>query len=701
MHYLRIITTVFILVFLSCKEESPTEPENKEEILASEVIGIGGGSIEYEDILISIPPGSFQSEHEIKILRDESIHPDFNQIYSPIYVIDGIPSAYFSPIEINIKSSVIENGEPVIAVGEEVFSRAQGNTTRAYYFLKSIDNGDYITADLPATDDGFYKGSGIDEEETKIPVMVAARVANYTTAQGHFQIDVEGSSISILALEALGSYLEEAYTYFQSIGFDYSARDRWPMSVLVTPDQKNYGEYSNSRLGNNFGFMELSTTDIQNALTDAEVKRTAGHEFFHFVQSLYDPRNRISKAVLSYDWYWFDEASGTWAEEKFTEDSGYISDNFKQNLSAQFNGIQKGEEIDDRKHGYGMTSFVKYLTTEFGNEILADIYEQVLNGKSILNAVFNETYTKNELLPNFFTSLIRGEIYNVGQGFWRGNFSQDLTITNETELPRVFQDNYPDFGLKNYKVSISDPQAKESDILKATTSNPNTYIIAMKSFGGGQWVNITNDHGKVLIQNVKQLNDERAVIYFFVLNLDAYGDYTGTDDIAMSVDIEGSQFSECSVHIGFSIYAEEKSKTDPNDVSQGYTTVLMGEEFAGSLSENVFTGTSTYQDGDLSYTGTISVNFSEDLSKILAFTLTESYGRPESSPAYSWTENSIHIRNLDGGPTLTQSYEYIVEGNSVCNYVEEFNWERETATHITTFLSLFCNEFSSIRIELY
>lgn len=701
MNYLKIITIVVFLVLLSCKEESPTEPENNEQILASAVIGTGGGSIEYEDILISIPPGSFQSEHEIKILRDESVQPDFNNIYSPIYVIGGVPSTYFSPIEINIISSVIENGEPVIAVGEEVFSRVQGTTIRSYYFLKSDEDGEYVTADLPAADDGFYKSSGIDEEETRIPVMVAARVATYTTTQGHFQIDVEGSSISILALEALGSYLEEAYTYFQSIGFDYSARDRWPMSVLVTPEQKNYGEYSNSRLGNNFGFMELSTTDVQNALTDAEVRRTAGHEFFHFVQSLYDPRNRISKAVFSYDWYWFDEAAGTWAEEKFTEESGYISDNFKQNLSAQLNGIQKGEEIDDRKHGYGMASFVKYLTTQLGNDILAEIYEQVLNGESILDAVFNETFSKEELLPNFFTSLIRGEIYNVGQGFWRGNFSQEVTITNETELPRIFQDNYPDFGLKIYKVSISDSQLKESDILKAAASNPNTFIITMKSFGGGQWVNITNDHGKVLIPNVKQLNNESAVIYFCVLNLDANGDYTGTDDIAVSVDIEGSQFSECSVHIGFSIFAEEKSKTDPNDVSQGYTTILMGEEFVGSLAENVFTGTSTYQDGDLSYTGSMTATLSEDLSRIESFILTESYGRPETSPAYSWTENSIHIRHLDGGPTLTQSYEYIVEGNSVCNYVEEFSWERETATHISTFLSLFCNEFSTIRIEFY
>lgn len=281
-----ILVSIFF-VFISCTEKKSTEPDETDDTpLASVIIDANGGKLEYEDLLITIPAGSFNNSTELKVFQDASLNSEFENMLSESYIIDGIPENFNVPIEIKLRSQTPNNGEAVIAIGEEVFSRRSGEVEMNFYFIESNVEGEYVTAAFTPPGIGLSKqnnAAGIRQGTTRIATMSAARISSYTTNQGHFKIDVSGNMISSNALEALGNYFEEAYNYYQGLGFSYAKRTSWPMQVTVKQLPGAYGEYSNSVRGHNYGYIEFDHTGATNAETDPNARITAGHEFFHFV----------------------------------------------------------------------------------------------------------------------------------------------------------------------------------------------------------------------------------------------------------------------------------------------------------------------------------------------------------------------------------------------------------------------------------
>ncbi len=121
---------------------------------------------------------------------------------------------------------------------------------------------------------------------------------------------------SIYASQAvsLAGYLEEAYTKYHNMGFVYNITE--PINVsIVDLGTEYYGKYSYNLWSDWLEFNSQKISDL------AEVRTTAGHEFFHWVQMRYDNRMWASKVLSSGERYWFEEASAVWAEEKFSSSS--------------------------------------------------------------------------------------------------------------------------------------------------------------------------------------------------------------------------------------------------------------------------------------------------------------------------------------------------------------------------------------------
>ena len=90
----------------------------------------------------------------------------------------------------------------------------------------------------------------------------------------------------------LNTWLEDAHTKFaDDLGFDYTGRE-WPMEVYAypIPNTPNGGIVGGCwvphLLGANYGWIEFNTDYI----SDEQIGKTVcGHEFFHFIQYLYEP----------------------------------------------------------------------------------------------------------------------------------------------------------------------------------------------------------------------------------------------------------------------------------------------------------------------------------------------------------------------------------------------------------------------------
>ncbi len=148
-----------------------------------------------------------------------------------------------------------------------------------------------------------------------------------------------------------------------------------------------YGHYSNSIWGNNHGYIQINSEKINNL---KEMKTTIGHEFFHFVQSLYDPRGSYTKAKCFSKHAWLDEACAVWSEAMFSDNPNYVSKVYDGNEDEPLSGISRGLSKETYQgYGYGMSAVIKYLVKKRGEGIVLDFYKQIKSGKSSVEALLN------------------------------------------------------------------------------------------------------------------------------------------------------------------------------------------------------------------------------------------------------------------------------------------------------------------------
>jgi len=425
--YFNILVIIIIsfLLFQNCSKNSPTGPVQKPpEVSASSTIDNRGGTLKTDNIEITIPAGAFNSTENLKIFKSAEKNSFGTNLSSDLFVLDGLPQEILQPIKVKIKYSGTLSDSSFLAVGENNFISSLKNETTAYHLLSAKDSAGYLITTLPPLSPNTLgkgaSGSSVNGDKLSINFGAIVGYVSYVSQQGHFKINFPASVVT--QAYDLADYLETAYSKFQDIGFSYSNRTKWPIDVTIkrlsTSKNDVYGYTINSMWGNNYGYMEFNFDKIDNA---EEMKVTAGHEFFHLVQALYDPRYGYSKAKSPMPNYWLDEASSVWSEAIFTNTPGYVSPIFSDNVFDVLKGAKTGNvQSKSGEYGYGMSSFIKYITKKYGDSKLVSIYNNVYSGKTPFQAVSSELpidvgFSWHSYLEDLFSfNLYKGNRFRTG-----------------------------------------------------------------------------------------------------------------------------------------------------------------------------------------------------------------------------------------------------------------------------------------------
>jgi hypothetical protein len=145
------------------------------------------------------------------------------------------------------------------------------------------------------------------------------------------------------------------------------------MRVVIRPlegeDRDKWGMAEPSVLGKDYWSLTLNSNKLAGADVSDSFKATIGHELFHVMQDLYDPRSayRVAKFPSSWLWYW--EAASTWFESVMLGDDSYIpgtvtDDNY---TFATRHGLEyePGDQESVQGHGYGASMFLQHLTKAY------------------------------------------------------------------------------------------------------------------------------------------------------------------------------------------------------------------------------------------------------------------------------------------------------------------------------------------------
>lgn len=525
-----------IVILSGCSNPADKSSGNGDGNPVSSVIDAQGGSVTAGNLSITVPSGAFDSKVTLRMSVSNESAFTVDGI-SETFRIEGIPASFAKPLEIRVRCDSLSSGQGCIAIGEDVFSHATQAAETAYRLISAEKKGDYLVCTLPPPEESAVTAKKTDDSDDSGNTIHVQAVTGYgplTSASGHFEIEYPSRTVSRSDVERLAADLEDAFQTFQTMGFSYAARSNWPVKVtVIAMGGESYGSYYNSTWGNNYGYMEFNSQKIGSG---QEIRITAGHEFFHLVQSLYDPRNRLSKAKLGGPGLWLDEACAVWAEGKFSSDPNYSSPIREGHQMAPFEGLT-GEGKDNVSfHGYGESALIKYLVSENSERILVQIYERIIKGDDPVTAVLAIAKNQSEWWEPFLRKYLLGEIYATQLSVFTGNRSGFFPVKTSADTLRTFSGKYPDLSGQFYTVALNNPNLDESARIECTAIGGMNEITLFK-FKSGTIQYLASAPDAISVTGMKKLNDEGWNLLVMVSNSRAATPFTGQTDITLKIRV--------------------------------------------------------------------------------------------------------------------------------------------------------------------
>lgn len=208
---------------------------------------------------------------------------------------------------------------------------------------------------------------------------------------------------------------------------------------------------------------------------EVNLKATATHELMHFFQSLYDPRNRFSKAKFESPTWWLDEATAVWSEElTASQGASFISAARLGNELQPYTGNLGVKPTDPQSFGYRMSVMIKYIVKNYGGSYMRSIYEKVATGSKPADAM-------REALGKFYW-----EWYGLFMAnYTSGTLSSDLTLSvilgskpqiykfeNKTDTVKSISLAFNQLETKLFKVQIDENALDDESSLGVSSNYP-------------------------------------------------------------------------------------------------------------------------------------------------------------------------------------------------------------------------------------
>lgn len=697
--------SIFLLILLfvmSCSEDpvSPTnEKENPTEALVTKEIGSNGGTVETENIAITIPPGAFNTNHNIAIYDIADDDAFGENTASSSFKISGLPNSYTKPLKIKIKYSGELSGQSFIAAGISSSDILSGDTSTVYNLYPASDSSGFLKGELPilllgnlAKDNNI---NGVNEAMDFAPIIkvitkyVVKETQNFKI---HYPLGVEA------LIGEVENMLETSLDIINNdLGVSYYPRDIVKQTVIIKFQSKlvtifPYAVKEGTQTEHQV-ILFLSLDDVIKQNYD-ELKTQVGK--YLIVNELAFTPSRPIKTL------WLDYAIITWSEEFFTNDASFNhSTDFSDNAMAPFNGMQVGSgttEASERKHGLGMSSVIKYLVdyTDFGKNGIGKAYNLISQGADPVTALINNTtIPEEEWVPDFFKKYVNGEIYNQPIDYFLDNTPVYWDINDKSDTSKTFSSDffliksYPDISAKMFEINLNyadiDTSAKMLLSMKWGGADLEGLSLIMFGINNGKAEYLGTANAQDFeIPNLKDYYESGIEQFLAVLvnsNVTSY-DYLGKSNIDLEIKVTRNeqkiQFNHCSFNyvVSHNLHSEYRNSVGSENIDD-YTQLISTFGFfeKGNLQGNIFTATIHKDEGTRIIDQTVTVEFNADQSMLLNFTMTY-------SESYSQNGNvGTDVRSISGENLIVTDnngkIRFSVAGENTCNYITDVDYTLE------------------------
>ncbi|OGU54545.1 MAG: hypothetical protein A2V66_02730 [Ignavibacteria bacterium RBG_13_36_8] len=606
MHIRIVISTVIILmVMLSCSSDSGTEPEDNGNgngtAIVTGTIGSSGGTVSTDNLTIDVPSSAFGSNATVSVYN-ANVNLGVTSL-SNSYRITGLPDNYNVPVTLRLRYSGTISGNGYVAVGRESVVKSAGGLETAYLLLPARDSSGYLNVDLPLAITVIAKSEAANIFTTSGDLNIQAVSATETNSTGgHFKI--YHSSAYASQAQQLAGYLEEAYTTFTNMGFVFSAS--YPLEVnIIDLGNEYYGKYCYSLWSEWFEFNSRKMNE------SADLRTSAGHEFFHLVQMRYDSRSWASKLLGNGNALWMEEATAVWAEGKFSSNQNYVSDIRDGHQMSPFYGMQKGASTNATHHGYGMSAMIKYLVDKHGQNIVKSIFDRMKVGFSPVDAVFiSNPDPVSFWCPEFLSELVLGEGYgdviparmatDSQTTVYELNYSADSLFT--------FSGNVDDLSGKLFVFKLNNLLFNPAAMMNLTLTASNDCKMHVFAYKGSTINYVGSSETTFPVYGLKALHDDSWHILVMITNTRMSSPYTGSTPITLRAHVTVPLFDYSIIKwVAVTVTLNTTIQHDNGEVTSGFMVYSFGNvstlaDAQGTWNGNTFTAPLSLANGTISVT---------------------------------------------------------------------------------------------------
>ena len=446
-----------------------------------------GGTVVKGDMTLTFSTGTFDQTTGITVSEVKSGDVLGSDEASTFYEVD-MPVHTGQSMKVSIKSNEKSDDIAIVAHMPNISAHTFEPGHSDFIYETTYENGAY-TATIPAFENGSNERASFavglahtktfaNGVRTRTGAGVGGQVAN---VKWHYAIFKSEEIDKNEVLTLMDDLMEKAIKKLMATGIvKEKDGNKRIYDISVKFDERNdgdYGEYKDCLFGHTFGGIFINKNLLNGTIDTNELYQTIVHEMHHYFSTEYDKRWTKAGGGMCSPWITLTEAGGVWAE-KFADNTSpskiligacptfirgfyaedliqgglYESEMGKQStwynpFSWYWTGDRRGPAW--REHGYGMSLFFDYLSQQYGDQIITDIYQaQYDGGKDPYDCIEKVVATKD---PQCFSTTFFGYkhfLVDVALGLVRnginyGNFkvdkylfSKDETITKQDNCYR-------------------------------------------------------------------------------------------------------------------------------------------------------------------------------------------------------------------------------------------------------------------------
>jgi hypothetical protein len=680
---------ILIFIFVTCNEDKPTAPEEEvqnQDVLAEASIGPEGGLLETEDFKLNIPSGAFEQVINLKLSKDDSVSITFTSV-TPGFIIEGIPENFNHPLGIKIRYDGNITGLNLIKRGREteVSNGDSSYITRVYDLFEATINDGFLNATInPLNSNSGLKKMNSAGNETQNWKITGHSGCSHLESENFVLWSTDYNfEDNPTMFGKISETFEETFKKFGDLNFDVGY---------------SYEYIHIYNIGNVFLGPSVQM-EVDHNLAYACIKLSDNPEIDKFLYLI--PLNFVESFLLyAYDidpYYYLSDGISGWATYDY---SNHISTTC---LGLSFSRVSLT---------WHPSAMFEYLVDNYGEEILKKIVIDYVNWSDPMYSIQQHTAPVKDWLTDFYISLLTNpkwqerltEKIQNRPNFWIDE-AEAQTLIESTTNEVIWSENFWEPSGILFRVDLGN-NLIDNSMLNFTIEGEDVELAILK-FKNNKFELMDKSTTGISVSGIKELSENNYDLFAIITNrlVSNYDSYIGTD-ISLKIEqsstpiIKGVALHLRNLEVNQLVHYESR-----DTVMNGYIDwhIWTHDETEVTFENNIFYQAYSYTENNDStkYSGSMSIQFSDNMDKILTFAAEEKFEHVDFDPR--WTRKSERSISGHDVPIIPYYDKYEVTGIETCDHLNnnlKFKQEGEWISNWEIISISKCVDQTRITIEL-